>query len=281
MEIYKKEEIEHINKIPAKIIHQYLSGTECSVGMHWHKDIEINFMLLGEAEFTVDGKTKALHPGEFIIINSGDIHRGTAPMNIPVQERHQELITILWDYDFLHNYLEHLSNLRFEMPQDEFLIKQIRDLLISIGTIYLQKGTCFEMDISATLLQIGSLLLKNCVYDEDDSSKAIMQKSTKAIQEAVNYIENHCTEDLSLETVAEYMNFSQNYFSRKFKQMTGTTYHDYLIDCRLKKSLIDVKNTNLSSTEIAYRNGFPNVKSFIEYFKKNYGTTPQQFRKSW
>ncbi|NCB92823.1 MAG: AraC family transcriptional regulator [Clostridia bacterium] len=281
MELYKKEEIIHINKIPAKIIHQQLSGSECSVGMHWHKDIEINLMLLGEAEFTVDGKMRELHPGEFNIINSGDIHQGTAPLNIPVQERYQELITILWDYDFLHGYLDHLDTLRFQMPKDEFLIKEIRSRLISIGTAYLQRGIGFEMDISATLLQIGSLLLKNCVSNEENVSSNTIKRNVKSIQDVVSYIEGHCAEDLSLDKIADYMNFTPNYFSRKFRQMTGTTYHEYLVDCRLKKSLIDLKNTNLSSTEIAYKNGFPNVKSFIEHFKKNYGTTPQQFRKSW
>lgn len=281
MELYKKEEIVHIDKIPAKIIHQQLSGSECSVGMHWHKDIEINLILLGEAEFTVDGKAYVLHPGEFNIINSGDIHKGTGLLDIPVQKRYQELITILWDYDFLHGYLDHLDTLRFYMPEDEFIIKEIRNKLISIGTAYLQKETGFEMDISATLLQIGSLLLKNCVCVEDNVSSNAIKRNVKSIQDVVGYIESNCTEDLPLGSVAAYMNFSPNYFSRKFRQMTGTTYHEYLVDCRLKKCLIDLKNTNLSSTEIAYKNGFPNVKSFIDHFKKNYGTTPQQYRKSW
>lgn len=109
IELYRKEEIEHINNIPARILHQQLSGTECTVSMHWHKHIELNLILKGEAEFTVDGIKSLLKPGDFIIINSSDIHMGTTPLQIPLQDRYQELITILWDYDFLHRYVDHLS----------------------------------------------------------------------------------------------------------------------------------------------------------------------------
>ena len=87
IELYRKEEIEHINKIPARILHQQLAGTECTVPMHWHKHIEINLMLSGEAEFTVDGVKRILSPGDLIIINSSDIHMGTAPLeNVAVEK---------------------------------------------------------------------------------------------------------------------------------------------------------------------------------------------------
>ena len=165
-ELYRKEEIEHINKIPARILHQQLAGTECTVPMHWHKHIEINLMLSGEAEFTVDGVKRELKPGDFIIINSSDIHMGTAHPEIPLKDRYQELITILWDYDFLYGYVDYLSELRFEMPQSESLREKIKGLIMQIDRAYMGKGICFEMDITSALLQIGSILLKNCIVSE-------------------------------------------------------------------------------------------------------------------
>ena len=277
-ELYRKEEIEHINRIPARILHQQLAGTECTVPMHWHKHIEINLMLLGEAEFTVDGTKRTLSPGDFIIINSGDIHMGTAHPEIPLRNRYQELITILWDYDFLYGYVDHLPALRFEMPRAEDLEGKIKGLIMEIDRAYAQKELCFEMDITSALLQIGSILLKNCIVNGEKLPENGTKSNLRAIQEAVGYIEENYAKDLTLEEVAKHMGFAPAYFSKKFRQIAGVTYHDYLIACRVRNSLKDIRNTNLSMTEIAYRNGFPNVKSFIEYFKRAYNTTPLQYR---
>lgn len=280
MELYRKEEIEHINKIPARILHQQLAGTECTVPMHWHKHIEINLMLSGEAEFIVDGVKRELKPGDFIIINSSDIHMGTAHPEIPLKDRYQELITILWDYDFLYRYVDHLSELRFEMPQSESLGEKIKGLIMRIDRAYMEKGICFEMDITSALLQIGSILLKNCIVSEEKLPENGMKSNLQAIQEAVSYIEENYAMNLTLDAISKHMGFTPAYFSKKFKQITGVTYHDYLIDCRIKNSLKDIRNTNLSMTDVAYRNGFPNVKSFIEYFKKAYNMTPLKYRNS-
>ena len=278
--MYKKEEIELIKKIPAKILHQQLSQTECTVPMHWHKHVEINLMLSGEAEFTVDGEKTPLTSGEFMIINSGDIHMGTAPSEIPLKDRHQELITILWDYDFLHGYVDHLRELRFEMPQSHKLRQKLHDLILQIDQAYLQKELCYEMEITSTLLQIGSLLLKYCLVSEERLPDNGNKNNVKAIQSAVTYIEKNYAADLTLEIIAEQLHFTPAYFSQKFKQITGVTYHEYLVNCRVKNSLRDIRNTDLTITEIAYKNGFPNVKSFISYFKKAYNTTPQRYRKT-
>ena len=248
--------------------------------MHWHRHVEINLMLSGEAEFIVDGRKTLLSPNEFIIINSGDIHMGAAPPEIPLKDRYQELITILWDYDFLHGYVDHLREVRFEMPQSGRLRQKLHDLIIQIDQTYLQKELCYEMEITSTLLQIGSLLLKHCLVSEERLPENENRNNVKAIQAAVTYIEKHYTTDLTLEKIAEQMHFTPAYFSQKFKQTTGVTYHEYLVNCRVKNSLRDIRNTDLTITEIAYKNGFPNVKSFIMYFKKAYNTTPQRYRKT-
>lgn len=52
-----------------------------------------------------------------------------------------------------------------------------------------------------------------------------------------------------------------------------------LQECRIQHARTDLVNTTDNITEIAYNNGFPNIKSFINHFKKYYHTTPKQYRK--
>ena len=151
---YRKEEVTYCDHIPARIIHQMLYGSECFTSMHWHRDVEIDLFLQGSAEFTVDGRKRIVEAGDFILINSGDIHMAQAPTTIPLRDRHQELLTILWDYDFLHQYVEALPALRFDTPQDPALKKELRKLLMQIGILYLRRDLCYELDITSTLLQM-------------------------------------------------------------------------------------------------------------------------------
>lgn len=279
-ETYFKEEITYSERLPAKIIHQTLSGSECFTPMHWHNEIEVNLMLRGMAEFTVNGEKRLLKPGDYILINSRDIHMGQYPVETPIGERFQELITILWDYEFLRRYSDHAGGLRFLLPDDQNEAGDVKGYVQSIGRRFIQGGLCYEMEVTADMLRLGSILLSRYVVPEEKLSQVLPPAlGISEMQKAVAYIEKHFTEDLTLESISEYMNLSPNYFSKRFRQMTGVTFRDYLRHQRLKSATGQLLSSEKNIAEIAFENGFPNVKAFIEGFRKMYQTTPEKYRR--
>lgn len=276
---YKMEEVVHLDKIPARILHQMVRDEECYVPLHWHKDIELNLMLLGNTEFTVNGKRNRTLAGELILINSEDIHMGAPPTGVVGFEPEMELITILWDYDFLKQYSEQ-PVLRFDLGQNSEIKREVRDKIIQIGICFLHKKKYYEMDITALLLNIGSLLMKHCLVPLGEQQERIEKKTIYRMQKAVNYIEENYQNAVSLQQMSEYMNLTPTYFSNKFRQATGITFHECLNRCRLRHAVHDLSSTDMTVAEIAYENGFPNVKSLIQSFKKVYQTTPQQYKKN-
>lgn len=280
-ETYFKEEVTYSDRLPAKIIHQVLSGAECFTSMHWHKEIELNLMMQGKAEFTVNGKKRLLMPGDFILVNSQDVHMGEYPVSTPIGERFQELLTILLDYEFLRNYANNISELRFLLPQEKETTEDVRKYVQSIAKHFIQGGPCFEMHITADLLRLGSILLCNYAVGEEQLARVQpFALGISEMQKAVTYIDKHYEEELTLEVISKYMNLSPNYFSKRFRQMTGVTFRDYLCNQRLKSASRDLLNTDMNITEIAFKNGFPNVKSFIENFRKMYQVTPERYRRT-
>lgn len=94
-------------------------------------------------------------------------------------------------------------------------------------------------------------------------------------------IERNYKENITLSMVAKKVNFSAGYFSRYFKEKTGENFYSYLSHIRLSHAMEEMKSKNLTSLECAMNNGFPNVKAFIETFKKIYDCTPSEYKKRY
>ena len=100
----------------------------------------------------------------------------------------------------------------------------------------------------------------------------------KRIIKMTQYIDLHYNKDLSIDNIAQHFNISTGYLSRYFKSDLNMTVKEYLIAVRLKKARQDVLFSNYTILEIAYLHGFPNLKSFINAFKKVYHDTPAKYR---
>ncbi|MNP75139.1 Arabinose operon regulatory protein [compost metagenome] len=79
--------------------------------------------------------------------------------------------------------------------------------------------------------------------------------------------------------MADHVGFSKNYLSNLFKQETGTTIWNYLLDVRMKKAREMLLNTDLKLYEIADRLGYSEQIYFSRMFKERYGLSPLEFKK--
>lgn len=277
MEKYKKEEVIHQKNIPARIILQGYRAGEGDTAPHWHQHLELNLVLCGAVDFFVSGKEKRVQEGEMILVNSGEIHAGKSA----VDKDYVELVTVLWDYDFFENYCSGFSGYLLRLSEDAGINKEIRDMLIEIAVLEHDKNPFYEMKISERLLHVGYLLLRYCLVERDREFTMGMERKVEQMQEAILYLEEHFREDIHLKDIARHMNMSPYYFSRKFKEYTGINFYDCLTQCRLLHAREELRSATGNITDIAYNNGFPNVKSFIVQFREKYHVTPKQYQKSY
>lgn len=98
------------------------------------------------------------------------------------------------------------------------------------------------------------------------------------VQKAVEYINAHTHEDISIDSICDAIHVSKYYFCRKFKQSTGLTVMNYILKTRIiaAKNLMDT--TNLTIGQISQRCGFSSQSYFCRVFKAECGMTPMQFR---
>jgi AraC family transcriptional regulator len=97
------------------------------------------------------------------------------------------------------------------------------------------------------------------------------------LQQAVDYIHDHLAEDICLDHVAGYLGLSRYYFCRLFKQSTGRSPYQYVIQCRVERAKQLLRRGGLSLGEIAIACGFTHQSHLHRHFKRLTGVTPKNF----
>ena len=105
-------------------------------------------------------------------------------------------------------------------------------------------------------------------------SKASLEK----LNEAIDYIEKHIQENLTLEQIADSVHISKYHLHRIFRTMTQEKMMDYVRNRKLAYSLEMLLNTNLKLIDIAYQFGFSYEQSYIRSFNRLFHMTPTAFR---
>ena len=100
------------------------------------------------------------------------------------------------------------------------------------------------------------------------------------VEQMVNYFEDHYSEKISLDQIAENMYLSPFYISKIFKSETGDTPIRHLINIRLEKAkeLLE-QGYDGSIQEIAALVGYDDAYHFSKLFKKRFGVPPSQVRR--
>ncbi|MBR3741345.1 MAG: helix-turn-helix transcriptional regulator [Clostridia bacterium] len=103
---------------------------------------------------------------------------------------------------------------------------------------------------------------------------------TDLTEKAITYINEHFFEDISIDQLAALSGLSRYYFIRVFKQETGYTPHEYLVNRRMASARYLLKYSSLNTKEICFQSGFSGESVFCCAFKKQHGMTPLQYRES-
>lgn len=187
-----------------------------------------------------------------------------------------------WEYTWLEfdglrvNEYLHLANLTKDSPIytpiSVELGEKVRDEMLYIA---------HHPDHNALDL-IGHLylFLSNLTYSSIAPSQRQRAGSMKDyyIREAVNYIEQHYYEPITVEQIASSCNLNRSYFTRLFKKATQSSPQDFLIKYRMTKASEFLKVTNYSIGKISELVGYPNQLYFSKAFKSFFGISPKEYR---
>ncbi|WP_130838622.1 response regulator [Lachnoclostridium sp. Marseille-P6806] len=128
-------------------------------------------------------------------------------------------------------------------------------------------------EISEYLIKVFGLLANQVNRSADDRYNAI-------VESVIGYIKKNYSLDLSLDLVADHFHMSRTYMSRLLKKYSGRTFLNLLVDIRMNEARKLVVENKYKLYEIAEKVGYKDFSYFIQSFKKYYGVTPNEYRKS-
>ncbi len=136
-------------------------------------------------------------------------------------------------------------------------------------------------DVSAMNLVGHLYLCLDALVETSESRQSVRNQSQESyyVREAINYIERHYVNEITIEEIAKFCGLSRTHFGRLFKKVTGQSPQQYLTNFRMTRAVELMRTTDLTLGEIAARVGYSNQLYFSKVFHRVYGVPPRTWRR--
>ena len=238
---------------------------------HWHRSIEIFAVFEGTLAFFINEEEYPLGSGEFILLNSNEIHSISSP-------EANRTIVLQIPMNVLRN-VETGEGLILFTHSPKRQDSKIMELIGSMYQELQERGSGYEWKVQSEFFALIYLLVTK--YRKEQVSPELVRRHRKMTRLSVitAYIRDNYTREISLEKLADIFGYSPAYLSRMFRKYAGTNYKSYLQSVRLENAVEELVNTDSTISDIALRHGFANSKSFSGEFRKKYGIMPSEYRR--
>ena len=253
--------------------------------MHWHEEMEILYVEEGMLTLMVNGQKYTAEAGKFYVVSPGMIH---AMEEIP------------GEHAVYYNVLFHLNFLMSKEDEDHLNESMLQPLLL--GTKHFQVESFMSKEEKKEVLHTIKSLISYREQQEEEGIGFLVKSDLfrllhglrrtlltsqepmiaagqmERMKKLTNWLLENVTEEITLASAAQFAGYSTSYFSKFFRNYTGTSYLHYFTMLKLEKSRKLLEATDLSAMEIGALCGFQNYSYFIRTFKKHYETTPKQYQ---
>ncbi len=265
---YEKIELDY--HLPIKLLDIYFEDHNTKTAKHYHNSVEILIPVLGNLNLFINTESLVIPQGELYIVNSQEIHGMYHSDDTEIYKGYALQI----NYSFIKKYFPAIDHYVFIQPSKEIKQEILKDIYRTIDA-YDHHQQFQNIEIESYILHLLFKLLSNLLCKKTELPNNILDKR---IIKITQYIDLHYDEDLSIDEIAQHFHISPGYLSRYFKSHLNMTIKEYLISVRLKEAQHDLLFSDYSILEISLLHGFPNLKSFINAFKKVYHDTPAKYR---
>lgn len=235
---------------------------------HWHDEYYISAITAGAGRFFYRGKDHIATPGTLVLVAPGEVHT------------HSDCSGGR-SFRSLHMAPSFVAQVDSELLRSRDALANFQSTVISDpGTLSLFLKLHNSLERSGTLLHHETLMLSLFTQLSRDFNRRAYNSSLAgrecvAVRRAVQFLQEHYNESISLRSLADLGNLSPYYFNRVFSRTIGMPPHAYQIQLRIMFAKSLLKAWPIAS--VAALTGFVDQSHFTRQFKRLVGVTPAQY----
>ena len=237
--------------------------------MHTHDFIEIEYVLSGTGTQIINGQKYKVKRGDVIFLKKGDCHTYHT-------ENHIDILNIVFYYSVFNelNTILYTYTSEIDFPTITHIpsksILRIEELLLNAEKEFLNEEKGYYQILKSSLTTFLIYLWR--INSESQNN------DNKNLTSVIEYIDDNYI-NLSIHDIAQYFNYTDNYFSTLFKKSFGISFTEYINKKRVNAAVELLITTNLSIENICHMVGLSDKKHFYDIFKKYIGSTPGELRR--
>lgn len=254
------------------------SETKHTTFQHYHDAYEIYIQLGGKRYIYHDNLCHTMERGDVMVLEPFAIHYTTSEdaegyERIVLNFAPEKLNGLLTDSEI---YMLRDKLRSGVMHVDDNALTELKQRFDTCQHYSEKKGFLSEKLLYSAVMQFVMTII-----EYSDSGNTIEErKIPDQIISVIKHINAHYTEDMTVSELADIAHMSKYYFCRRFHDITGATALEYLNNIRLIRVHNMLSHTSIPLGEIAMKTGYSSVTNLTRTFKKVYGITPTEFKKS-
>ena len=252
-------------------------GSPRSFPAHWHNAAEFTLALKDGCRYKIAGKNVELSKGDILFIWPREVHE---ILSVPADGS----CFIQFDPYMLENNLDLLSLERYFPDHRKISRAEEPELADEIASLFLKikeegETMSFFAETRCKKIVTDILLLEGerILNAAGGNLQNIPGAPGSHIREAESFMEEHYTENISQAEVASHVGLSPYYFSRLFREISGSSFPEYLTGIRIRAAIRLLSYGTYTITECAFRAGFQSTTTFNKSFRELMGCSPREF----
>ena len=252
--------------------------------IHYHEEIELNFIRSAKgAQRVVGDHIEEIGNLELVLVGANLPHfwKTHRCKSKNIQEITIQFHKDLFDDKFLKRNQLHFIRAMLEKSKRGILFSTETTTQVSKRMEKLSKKQGFDsvLELMSILHDLSSSRNMRILSDTTFTDAKLLYNSRR-IEIVMDYLHENFDKQISLVEAARMTNMTEVSFSRFFKQRTGISFIDSLIEIRLGHASRLLIDSTKSIAEVAYQCGFNNLSNFNRAFKIKKTCTPKEFREN-
>ena len=244
-------------------------------------------MLEGEAVQWVNGRKLPLGQGDILLLHSGDIHGTLCDPRQHTRIFVLKFMPSVLDARYTRPYSPiHLAGFINATSQERHPLGEtdaafIRPILQAIAAENERRQSGADLYIRSYILLLAGYFVRQGFIRTlgDPAADKIPLRLSPSINRMIQYMEEHYSEDISLEDISQLVHMNYAYASRYFKKLTGRNFKQYLDYIRVSEATLLLLHSPDSITQIAAKCGFSCSQAMARTFSRMTGHPPSALRR--